>query len=136
MVASFITRIRLPDLDLELPAKLDTGAKSSSLHAERIVAFERKGRLWVRFRFAWGASPRIVIERPVIRIARIRRAGVGVRQRYVVRLRLCVAGKTAVTAFTLADRTGMRYAVLVGRRFLNGRILVASRRGSRGLKRC
>ena len=39
----------LPELDTQLAAKLDTGAKTASLSARDIRRFKRDGETWVRF---------------------------------------------------------------------------------------
>jgi hypothetical protein len=69
-------RIRaLGDLDLEVAAKLDTGAKTASLSARDIKRFKRNGE-WVRFYLAIDAAHSHPIERPLARVSKIkRRAG-------------------------------------------------------------
>jgi hypothetical protein len=73
--ASTNTR-RLGDLDLEVAAKLDTGAKTASLSARDIKRFKRNGESWVRFYLAIDAAHSHPIERPLARVSKIkRRAG-------------------------------------------------------------
>jgi hypothetical protein len=58
-------RIRaLGDIDLEVAAKLDTGAKTASLSARDIKRFKRNGESWVRFYLAIDAAHSHPIERP------------------------------------------------------------------------
>src|SRR5690606_36192069 len=64
---------RIMDFDLELPAKLDTGAMTASLSAHHIQRFERDGETWVRFQLDNGDAEGKPIERPVSRISRIKR---------------------------------------------------------------
>lgn len=59
----------------KLLAKLDTGALTSSIHAEKQELFERDGKKWVRFTVAdtRGEKPlRVRLEAPLVRIARIK----------------------------------------------------------------
>lgn len=124
------------EIGLELPAKLDTGARHSSLHALEIQTFERDGASWVRFTLPDQDGNIKTVARPLYRTAVIRRAGTGVEKRPVVLLRACVAGFHRTVEFNLKDRSGMLYPVLIGRSFLGSRILVDSSRKSLGTGRC
>ena len=67
---------RLADIDLEVAAKLDTGAKTASLSAHNIKRFKRNGETWVRFTPGFGDQEAAPIEKPLARISKIkRRAG-------------------------------------------------------------
>ena len=113
---------------LRIRAKLDTGARSSSINAVGYRTYFRAKDLWVAFELTNSAGNTVTIEAPRKRIARIRRAGTPDVDRPVIELRLCVAGKTAMVEFTLADRSGLIYPVLIGRSFLSNRLLVDSGR--------
>src|SRR3989344_6681499 len=67
---------QLTDIDLQVAAKLDTGAKTASLSARDIKRFKRDGETWVRFYLAIDTAHSHPIERPLARISKIkRRAG-------------------------------------------------------------
>ena len=67
---------QLAGLNLEVAAKLDTGAKTASLSARDITRFKRDGETWVRFYLAIDDAHEHPIERPLARISKIkRRAG-------------------------------------------------------------
>jgi hypothetical protein len=107
-----------------LSAKLDTGADTSSLHAEDVRIERRDGRSIVLFVLTDRSGERRRIEAALVRHVSIRRSGARSDRRPVVSLPLCVAGTRGVTEFTLADRSGLDHPVLVGRSFLAGRIIV------------
>ncbi|MEM1200030.1 MAG: ATP-dependent zinc protease [Pseudomonadota bacterium] len=113
--------VHFPDLNITLNAKLDTGAKTSSLGGQDVREFQRNGQDWIGFAAANGQAR---IERPVVRRAKIRRAGAPDQRRPVVRLLTCFAGVTRLTEFTITDRSEMTYPLLLGRRFLAGRVVV------------
>lgn len=135
-VAGWIENAWLNGTALSLKAKLDTGAKSSSINAPEYTKFERDGKKWVRFKVTNSDGKSLDIEAPVVRVARIRRSGVKTAERPVIVLPLCVAGKRGDAEFTLADRTGMNYQLLIGRTFMADRILVDSRRTNIGTGEC
>lgn len=110
--------------NIRMTAKLDTGANTSSLHAERIERFTRNGDKWVRFSLGRGEDKKVVVERPVIRMANIKQHGKGSSQREVVMMVLCKNGKEYETEFTLVDRSNFSYPVLLGRSFLKDTALV------------
>lgn len=60
----------LQGIDLEVAAKLDTGAKTASLSARDIKRFKRNGESWVRFYLAIDAAHSHPIERPLAQIGR------------------------------------------------------------------
>ncbi|MCH9809497.1 MAG: RimK/LysX family protein [Alphaproteobacteria bacterium] len=107
-------------------AKLDTGAKTSSINAQKVEMFQRGGQAWIRFSLTNESEIPATFEKRIVRTARIKRAGVGAEQRPVAVLTVCVAGVRAATEFTLNNRSGMQYPFLIGRSFLQGRLLVDS----------
>ncbi|HEY5789959.1 MAG TPA: RimK/LysX family protein [Gammaproteobacteria bacterium] len=116
---------------IELQAKLDTGADSSSLHAEAIERLGVDGQVWLRFAPAPGSTLRLLA--PLLRETRIKRQGGSAETRPVVRVELCLGTVRRVVEATLADRSSFRQPVLVGRDFLAGQFVVDP--GRTGLSR-
>lgn len=99
-------------------AKLDTGAYTSSIHAEEKEFFERDGKKWVRFIVTEPrvkGSPRVKIEAPLVRIARIKNPGGESESREVVKLSFKIGERKLRVDFTLNNRSNMLSAVLIGR---------------------
>lgn len=102
----------------EFLAKLDTGAHTSSIHAENQVMFERDGDKWVRFEVLRkkGSEPRKVrLEAPLVRTTLIKRPGAESELRNVVKLSYRVGDRQVRGEFTLNDRGNMIAPVLIGR---------------------
>ena len=103
---------------LPVKAKMDTGADVTSIHAVDIRRYKKNGEDWVQFTVDTG-NRRMTFRQAVERIIRIRRAGTGIIERPVVRLGICIAGYYKRAQVNLADRSNMRYSLLVGRRFMS-----------------
>lgn len=128
LVMGWLESVYLRPWNIRVTAKLDTGAKTSSLNADQIDHFSRDGKEWVRFRIRGGEDSKPVqVERPLVRTALIkeRRAG-GASKRDVVTLFLCKRGREYETEFTLVDRSHFNYPLLLGRSFLERVALVDS----------
>jgi len=122
--AGWTELVSFPRLNAQLRAKLDTGAKTSALDGHSQERFQRNGTDWISFILTTPAGEEVRVERAIVRLAKIRRAGVPTQTRPVVAMMVCVAGITRRTEFTVNDRRGMAFPVLLGRRFLAGRIVV------------
>jgi len=113
---------RLLDLDLVVPAKLDTGAKTASLSARDIKRFKRDGDSWVRFYLAIDDAHQHPIERPLARISKIkRRAGdynaeeeKTYTARPVIQLSICMGTALRSIEVNLIDRSSFQYPLLIG----------------------
>ncbi|MGJ8723727.1 MAG: ATP-dependent zinc protease family protein [Roseibacillus sp.] len=102
-------------------AKLDSGARTSSLHAEGIEEFERDGREWVRFTMRdpdEKDSKSILIKAPVQRVAKVKNTDGTMERRFVVELGFSMGDRQLREEFNLNDRTGMTCPVLIGRNAL------------------
>jgi hypothetical protein len=123
-IAGYLERVAVAGVVLE--AKLDTGADTSSLDARDVTVHADGVRGRVRFRLGDGGAEATarVLEAPIVRVTRIRRAGAGRQRRYVVRLPLCLGGRRQDAEFTLTDRRGLDVPVLIGRAALVGRHVV------------
>lgn len=102
--------------------KLDTGALTSSMHAEKIDRFEKDGDDWVRFTVELediGSDKKVEtrLEREVVRTIKVRGAG-GAEERPVVLMKVCLGNRIYEEQFSLNDRDKMNYPVLIGRRML------------------
>lgn len=102
------------------PARIDTGATTSSLSAKDITVFERDGQRWVSFSLAHeGVVEELTVETPLVRYVRIRQASADdTDRRPVVALTMHIGKLSEKTEFTLTDRSQMAYPVLLGREFL------------------
>ncbi|WP_246007457.1 ATP-dependent zinc protease family protein [Halomonas nitroreducens] len=116
--------IGLPSVGTYLEARIDSGARTSSLSATEITAFERDGEDWVRFKLGLNDDDGAVvavrddwIEAPVERRVRIVQAN-GEQSRPVIRLLMTLGSIRETVEFTLTDRIPLDYPVLLGRRFL------------------
>ncbi len=125
-VAGWIETVVFPEQGVTLEAKLDTGAGFSSLSVTGLERFRRDGKTWYRFTIRDPNGKAVTLERQSERVARIVRAEVKDTRRPIVSLKVCVAGHETVTDFTLTDRSGQGYQVLIGRKFLANRVLVDS----------
>lgn len=133
-IMGWVENIYLPPSYIKLKAKLDTGAKTSSIDARDITPFLRDGQQWVRFTIQRNgndpyvgkegrlhpAKPEInmVIERPVERVVKIKRHKKKSMERFTVILPIYIAGRHHDAEFSLIDRRKFIYPVLLGRRFL------------------
>ncbi len=128
-IAGWLEVVILSPWQTRLRAKLDTGAKTSSMHAENIEVFERAGKQWVRFDLPKGKAKSNKAERvelPVVRDVMIKRHDLPPAIRYVVEAGFCLNQHYYTTEFTLADRKNFNYPILLGRQFLKQTILVDS----------
>ena len=127
----YVEWVVMQDTRLRLKARLDTGAKTSSLHAVNVEPFERDGDEWVSFQIPLGDHEDqpvegdldhedviLEFERPVERTVLIKRKGAPSQKRYVVLMDFCIAGTTHTTQFSLTDRAKFSYPALLGRRFM------------------
>lgn len=136
-VLGWVENAYLPDPGIELKAKLDTGAETSSLDARVIKKFRKGGKRWVRF----AVSDRESGEEFVLVRERARTIGVvqhdGTNQtRPVVMMEICVAGKSLEMEVSLIDRSAFNYPLLVGRNALTAFALVDSSETFLGRSRC
>lgn len=104
-----------------LRAKLDTGARTSTIHAEEVELFERDREEWVRFVVVdpereGHEAETVSYECPVERVARVRNADGQTSERIVVLLSFWLGGEQTTAEFTLNSRHGMLNPVLLGRR--------------------
>lgn len=127
-VVGWIEPVTLGSEGLVVPAKLDTGADTSSLDASDITWFRRPDGDWVAFDVVGKDNRKVRLERKVERVARVKKASGGVQERPVVLLGVCLGNTYQVTEVNLTDRTGFKLPFLVGRSFLAERFAVDSSR--------
>jgi len=120
--------VGLPEHGLEwVKAKVDTGARTSSLHAAGLHTFELENREWVRFSiYPWQRSTTdaIQIEARVLDRRRVRSSSGTTERRPVVVLPVRMGNKIYDVEFTLTRRDEMGFRMLLGRQALRGRFLV------------
>jgi len=117
--------VYVPSLNESFKARIDTGAATSSISAVDVVAFERDGNDWVKFRIEHDDIKSDEISLPVERWVRIRQSSAeGTQKRAVVVAWIEIGDLKERTEFTLADRTHLTYPLLLGRSFFKDVALV------------
>jgi hypothetical protein len=122
-VVGWVEKIHIDQLDASFPAKLDTGATTSSLGAMviKVIKPEVKARGnhgSVVFSVVDDNEQGRVLERKIQRWVRIKTKDGGFIRRPVVKLTFCVANELITEEVNLADRTDFLYPVLIGRNMM------------------
>jgi hypothetical protein len=123
-----IEKIDLPELSIQnLDAKIDTGAYTSSLHCHKIRTEVIDDKLWVHFFVLdpehpeYEATP---FRSPVHTIRYVKSSNGIVQERVTIKTRAKFFGRDRTIELSLADRSEMKYPVLIGRKFLTGKYIV------------
>jgi len=125
--------IALPDLGVPaIKAKIDTGARSSALHAFAVERFRRRGRAMLRFRvhpFQRDEAHEVSAEAEMIDERRVRSTSGQAELRPVIRTSVRLLDRVWEIEVTLTNRDEMGFRMLLGREALRSRFLVDPARG-------
>ena len=116
--------IALPKLGVErVHAKVDTGAYRSALHYQKLTVRKADGKQELVVTFAMGRKRTKVVfhEFQLVTV----KSSTGHRtERYLITTTVKLNAHVVRTQFTLFDRSDMKYQVLLGRKFMQGRFVV------------
>ena len=122
------TWCQLPGLHLPaIKAKIDTGAKTSSLHAFNIKRVIKHKKKYVEFDIhPLQRNDHILVscKAPVIDERHIMSSSGHIEHRFVIQTTLVIRDQSWEIEVTLSNRDPLRYRLLLGREALNNRVLI------------
>lgn len=128
MIIGNIENCDLPELGIfNLQARVDTGAKTSSLHVDNLSRYQQSGKPWVKF----DIHPNIhnvdeVVEcsSPLEDIRRIKSSNGVSEERYVINTTFRLGDISWPIEITLTNRSDMSYLMLFGRQGMADKVLI------------
>ncbi|MBI9081600.1 MAG: ATP-dependent zinc protease [Pseudodesulfovibrio sp.] len=128
MIIGWREWLTLPKIGIPyIKAKVDTGAKTSSLHAFDIVPFEKDGQKYISFNvhpMQGNEDVVIACTAPLVDKRKVMNSGGQSQKRYVVTTVLQIGGKSWDIELTLTNRDVMKFRMLLGRDAMKGRLVV------------
>ncbi|WP_082850231.1 RimK/LysX family protein [Halioglobus sp. HI00S01] len=120
---------------LRMQARIDTGAETTSIHAEQVRLVEKEGKRYVRFSVPDPQSDELVpMELRLRRQVLIKQHSREPERRFVVRMWLTLGDMRSRVDVTLSDRQDFEFPLLVGRNFLvDAAIVDVSRRHTQAM---
>ncbi len=113
--------------DRPIKAKVDTGARSSALHAEEIEPFHRHGEPWLRFTVYPEQKAReapLRVEAPLVDRRSVRSSSGSAQLRPVVLIEVRLGAHRFPVEVSLTRRDRMGFRMLLGRTAIRGRFVV------------
>ena len=124
-IVGAVELVHIESADIKLKARIDTGAETTSIHAEDIQLIEKDGRRYVRFVLIDPArGERVQQELRLRRRVLIKQSYGPDERRYVVRMWLTLGNTRSRVDVNLSDRTNFQYPLLIGRNFLTDSLIV------------
>jgi len=122
--------VSLPELGLPaIKAKIDTGARTSALHAFLVERYKQKSQDWLRFHMhpvQRQTDTVVVCDAPLKDEREVTDSGGHTELRYVIETNLHIGEAHWPIEVTLTNRDNMRFRMLIGREALKNRLLVDS----------
>jgi len=120
--------VGLPELGIQhIKTKIDTGARTSALHAFYVKPYKRRGEQRVQFGlhpFQKKASSIVNCDAKVIDYRSVTDSGGHREKRFVISTYLSMAGQLWEIEVTLTNRENMKFRMLLGRTAMKKRIIV------------
>lgn len=121
-------RVSLPDLGIhKINAKIDSGAKTSSLYAKDLNFYQKDGKQYVRFSIQpskASESGHKTASAEVLEYRRIKSSNGQVERRPVIVTKIKFQKQEWLAEVTLTSRENMKYPMLLGRQAMNNRFLI------------
>lgn len=127
-VVGWVDNVKIYPGSIALHARMDSGAKNSSLRVTSMRPIERDGEPWLIMELTDRKGRLHTLQAQVVRHVRIKRHDGGLDRRPVIALGVCVGTVYKTVEASIADRADFNYPVLVGRDFLAGSFLIDSAR--------
>jgi len=123
-IVGWVENVRLYPGGMEIKARVDTGARMSSLGVEFLEYFQHGTETWVRFSTTNNRGETLRLERKLQRTVKVKRDAGVLKERPVISMGVCFAGIYKEIEVNLEKRSHMNYPMLIGRDFLDGHFLV------------
>lgn len=118
----------LPDLGIEkIKIKVDSGARTSALHAFELRPFKKKGKHYIRFKIHPLQRRSDVVRECVAEVEDIRwvtDSGGHRERRYVIKTLINIGSNSWPIEVTLTNRDTMNFRMLLGRTAMKKRVIV------------
>ena len=128
MIIGSIEVCDLPDIGItNLQIRVDTGAKTSSLHVDSLEMFKKNGKPWLRFDIhpdVYDIEKVTSCESALFDVRSIKSSNGVSEERYVIKTVMCLGDQSWPIEITLTNRSDMSYLMLLGRQGMRGRLLV------------
>lgn len=123
-IYSWKEKVRVYPSGLMFRAKLDSGAKTSSINATSIKEIKRDGDDWVRFTINNLDGDEDTLELEVERFVKIKQHEGPSDRRPVVRMGVCLGTLYKEVEVNLVDRSRFTTGMLIGRTFMENDVLI------------
>jgi hypothetical protein len=103
---------------IKVKGRVDTGAESSSLHAEDMMVFEENGQQYVHFYTMDDEGSRFEMKEKIQDVTSVTNTSGIAEKRYVIRTSIVLKGKEIMGNINLKDRSNMSFKFLIGRNLI------------------
>lgn len=118
----------LPEIKIhDIEMRVDTGAKTSSLHVDNVKKFTKKGKPWVKFDIhpdAYNVDDVIECKAALHDVRNVKSSNGVSEERYVIKTEMKLGDTSWPIEITLTDRSDMNYLMLLGRQGMGEKVLV------------